>query len=64
MIELRQEYDLATLLNITGIAKSSFYYHQQRTLIKDKYQQVKGTIKSIYYYHKEQLHTTWDKMKT
>jgi putative transposase len=40
------------LLNLTGMARSSFYYHQQRTVLQDKHKQVKGKIKSIYYYHK------------
>ena len=34
------------------MARSSFYYHQQRTVLQDKYEQVKDKIKKIYHYHK------------
>lgn len=34
------------------MAKSSFYYHQQKIVVQDKYQEVKEVIKSIYHYHK------------
>jgi len=34
------------------MARSSFYYHQQRVTLTDKYQEAKSKIKSIYHYHK------------
>lgn len=35
-----------------NMAKSSYYYHQKRSLLKDKYKEIKRLIKEIYHYHK------------
>ena len=51
-MELRHSYDLELLLNITNMARSSFYYHQKRSESLDKYQVIKELIKSIYQKHK------------
>lgn len=51
-MELRHKYDLELLLNRISMARSSFYYHQKKTQIKDKYQEVKELIKTIYHKHK------------
>jgi transposase InsO family protein len=54
-MELRHKYDLEILLHRMDMARSSFYYHQKRTQIKDKYQEVKELIKTIYHKHKGRL---------
>jgi len=54
-MELRHKYDLELLLNRMNMARSSFYYHLERTKIKDKYQEVKELIKTIYHKHKGRL---------
>lgn len=51
-MELRHKYDLELLLNRMSMARSSFYYHQKKTQIKDKYQEIKELIKAIYHKHK------------
>jgi putative transposase len=51
-MELRHKYDLNILLNHTNMARSSFYYHQKRTKLSDKYNNIKELIKSIYHRHK------------
>ena len=51
-MELRHKYDLDLLLDRIAMARSSFYYHQKRTQIKDKYQEIKELIKTIYDKHK------------
>lgn len=51
-MELRHKYDLELLLNRMSMARSSFYYHQKRTQIKDKYQDIKELIKTIYHKHR------------
>lgn len=51
-MELRHLYDLNLLLNCTSMARSSFYYHQKRSELADKYKVIKELIKSIYHKHK------------
>ena len=51
-MELRHQYDLEVLLNLTNIARSSFYYHQKQISLPDKYQVTKELIKAIYHKHK------------
>jgi transposase InsO family protein len=51
-MELRHKYDLNILLNHTNMARSSFYYHQKRSKLFDKYDTIKELIKSIYHRHK------------
>ncbi|MCU7615766.1 IS3 family transposase [Chryseobacterium sp. PBS4-4] len=52
MGELRQEFDLAVLLDCTSMARSSFYYHQKMLRKNDKYAEIKTMIKQIYHRHK------------
>jgi len=54
-MELRHKYDLELLLKRMNMARSSFYYHQEKTTNKDKYQEVKELIKTIYHTHKGRL---------
>jgi len=51
-MELRQELDLELLLNLAKMARSSFYYHQKKSKLPDKYKETKELIKSIYQRHK------------
>lgn len=51
-MELRHKYDLNALLNLTKMARSSFYYHQKQGKLTDKYETIKELIKSIYNKHK------------
>ena len=51
-MELRHKFDLEMLLNLTNMARSSFYYHQKPSSLSDKYKAVKELIKSIYDRHK------------
>lgn len=51
-MELRHKFDLEMLLNLTNMARSSFYYHQRSSSLYDKYKAVKELIKSIYDKHK------------
>ena len=51
-MELRHKFDLDLLLNQTNMARSSYYYHEKRIQLTDKYQSVKELIKQIYHHHK------------
>ena len=51
-MELRHQYDLELLLNLTNMAGSSFYYYQNQSKSTDKYHVIKELIKSIYHRHK------------
>ena len=50
--ELRQKYSLSTLLNVAGMAKSSFYYHQKQSKRTDKYKIEKKVISEIFHQNK------------
>ncbi|MDO6761745.1 IS3 family transposase [Tamlana sp. 2_MG-2023] len=52
MTELRHKYDLNVLLHHTDMAKSSYYYHQKRSILIDKYKEIKKLIIQIYHHHK------------
>ena len=52
MIELRQQYSLAGLLKVAGLARSTFYYQQGAQKLADKYADLKREIRSIYERHK------------
>ncbi len=52
MIELRQQYSLAGLLKVAGLARSTFYYQQGAQQLADKYADLKLEIRSIYEQHK------------
>lgn len=51
-MELRHHYDLKLLLDLTNLARSSFYYHEKQSKSVDKYKEIKEQIKSIYHQHK------------
>ena len=51
-MELRHNFDLELLLDLTNMARSSFYYHQKQSKLPDKYQETKELIKVIYQRHK------------
>ena len=46
-MELRHKFDLDLLLNQTNMARSSYYYHEKRNQLTDKYQSVKELNKYI-----------------
>ncbi|UPT69452.1 MAG: IS3 family transposase [Flavobacterium sp. JAD_PAG50586_2] len=51
-MELRHKFDLGLLLDLTNMARSSFYYHQKQNKLPDKYEEIKELIKAIYQRHK------------
>ena len=51
-MELRHKFDLELLLDLTNMARSSFYYHQKQNRLPDKYKEIKELIKTIYQRHK------------
>lgn len=51
-MELRHKFDLELLLDLTKMARSSFYYHQKQNKLSDKYKEIKELIKVIYQKHK------------
>ena len=51
-MELRPVFDLEVLLNQTNMARSSYYYHQKKNQLTDKYDSIKKSIKKIYEHHK------------
>jgi len=51
-MELRHKFDLELLLDLTNMARSSFYYHRKQITLPDKYQEIKVLIKAIYQRHK------------
>ena len=51
-MELRHKFDLELLLDLTNMARSSFYYHQKQSRLPDKYQEIKALITAIYQRHK------------
>ena len=52
-MELRPVFDLEVLLNQTNMARSSYYYHQKKNQLTDKYDSIKKSIKKIYEHHKD-----------
>lgn len=46
--KLRQEFNLALLLEIAELSQATFYYHLKRMSVKDKYIAIKTEIISIY----------------
>jgi putative transposase len=47
-MELRHKFDLELLLDLTNMARSSFYYHRKQITLPDKYQEIKALIRAIY----------------
>lgn len=52
MIELRQKFPLKELLELTGLARSTFYYQQHALAAADKYADQKRAIQDIFHEHK------------
>ncbi len=50
--ELRQEHDLAILLEIAQLPKATYYYHRKKQESTDKYARVKAEIQSIFHENK------------
>lgn len=46
--ELRRNYQLAALLELAGIPRSTYYYHCKKARSEDKYKLEKAEIKAIY----------------
>lgn len=46
--ELRQEFKLTVLLEVSGLARSTFYYYLNNMKQPDKYNKIKKEIKAIY----------------
>ena len=51
-MELRHHYDLKLLLDLTSLARSSYYYYEKQNKSADKYKEIKEQIKFIYHKHK------------
>jgi len=54
-MELRHKYDLELLLDCMNMGRSSYYYHEKSSYLKDKYQDIKKMIQDIYHHHKGRL---------
>lgn len=54
-MELRLEYDVAILLDIVKLARSSYYYHAKLAGRADKYEDTKAAIGAVYQQHKGRL---------
>lgn len=52
MLELRQQYPLAGLLKLAGLARSTFYYQQKALLVADPHTGLKERIRALYAQHK------------
>jgi putative transposase len=50
--ELRRRHSLSVLLNVAGMARSSFYYHMKQLKAKDKYSNEKKIITKIFHQNK------------
>lgn len=51
MQELRQQYPIAGLLALAGLARSTFYYQQKARLLGDKHANLKAGIRTLYERH-------------
>lgn len=52
MLELRQDHALSILLNVAGLARSTFYYQRKVLRAGDRYAALKQRIQAIYAYHR------------
>ena len=52
MHELRQQFSIACLLKLAGLARSTFYYQQNSLRAVDKYEQLKQQIRTLFNDHK------------
>jgi putative transposase len=51
VLELRQQYPIASLLKVAGLARSTFYYQQKASLKQDKHGQLKESIRVLFERH-------------
>ncbi|WP_374703210.1 IS3 family transposase [Cupriavidus pauculus] len=51
VLELRQQYPLAGLLRVAGLARSTFYYQQAVLQAHDKYTELKARIRELFARH-------------
>ncbi|MBC3876150.1 IS3 family transposase, partial [Undibacterium flavidum] len=49
--ELRQQYPIAQVLEVVGMARSTFYYQHKQSLLEDKHAVIKQRIRAIYDKH-------------
>lgn len=52
MLELRQQFPVAGLLKVAGLARSTFYYQQKVLQVADKYAPLKASIRTLFEQHK------------
>lgn len=52
VLELRQDHDLAVLLRVAGLSRSTFYYQAKVQQMGDSTAELKSRIKAIYDHHK------------
>jgi len=52
VLALRQQYPLADLLKVSGLARSTFYYQQKALKVVDKYAGLKARIHTLFNRHK------------
>ncbi len=52
MLELRQGHDLAVLLKVAALARSTFYYQKRAQHAGDRYADLKSRIRALYESHK------------
>jgi putative transposase len=52
VLELRQQFSLAGLLEIAGLSRSTFYYQFKAQRAADKYEQLKENIRTVFDQHK------------
>jgi putative transposase len=52
VLELRQQYPIASLLTIAGLARSTFYYQANLLGLADKHHELKSMIRTIFADHK------------
>ena len=52
IFELRQKYELIKLLNLAGIARSTYYYYLKKLIQEDKYAEIKAEIQLLFQQHK------------
>ncbi|WP_370645107.1 IS3 family transposase [Mycetohabitans sp. B6] len=51
VLELRQQYPLAGLLKVAGLARSTFYYQQKALQMADKYADLKVKVRTLFDQH-------------
>jgi transposase InsO family protein len=52
VLELRQQFPIAGLLKVAGLARSTFYYQQKALQVADKYAPLKVRIRALFEQHK------------